>query len=115
VEFKTLLVRTYSVALSGYREEVIEYSPLHAAHDATEVTVKSSMKQSGREPMTLDYDMEKTPAGWKVYDIKIGGASLITTYRDTFAGRVRDVGIEGLIKSLSDKNRQALKTATSGR
>jgi hypothetical protein len=50
--------------------------------------------------------MEKTPTGWKVYDIKVGGVSLVTTYRETFAGQVRDVGVDGLIKSLSDKNRR---------
>lgn len=110
-EFKTLLVRTYSTALSGYRDQVIEYKPLRAAPGATEVTVRSDVQQSGRERMTIDYDMEKTPAGWKVYDIKIAGVSLVTTYRDTFASRVRDGGIEGLIKSLSDKNRRGgLKT-----
>jgi phospholipid transport system substrate-binding protein len=105
-EFKTLLVRTYSAALSGYRDQVIEYRPLHAPADATEVTVRSEVRQPGRERMTLDYDMEKTPVGWKVYDIKIAGISMVTTYRDSFAGKVRDGGIEGLIKSLSDKNRQ---------
>ncbi len=113
LEFKTLLVRTYSTALSGYRDQVIEYRPLRAAPDATEVTVRSDMQQSGRERMTIDYDMEKTPAGWKVYDIKIAGVSLVTTYRDTFASRVRDGGIEGLIKALWDKNRQgAFKTGS---
>ena len=105
-EYKTLLVRTYSVALSSYRDQVVEYRPLRAAADATEVTVKSDLRQPGRESMTIDYDMEKTAAGWKVYDIKIAGISLVTAYRDTFASRVRDGGIEGLIKSLSDKNRQ---------
>ncbi|HYM99820.1 MAG TPA: ABC transporter substrate-binding protein [Aestuariivirgaceae bacterium] len=105
-EFKTLLVRTYSAALASYRDQVIEYKPLRAAPDATEVTVRSDVQQSGRERMTIDYDMERTPAGWKVYDIKIAGISLVTTYRDTFASRVREGGIEGLIKSLWDKNRQ---------
>jgi phospholipid transport system substrate-binding protein len=106
LEFKTLLVRTYSTALSSYRDQVIEYKPLRLAPDATEVTVRSDMRQSGADRLTIDYDMEKTPAGWKVYDIKIAGVSLVTTYRGTFAGKVRDGGIEGLIKSLSDKNRQ---------
>jgi phospholipid transport system substrate-binding protein len=113
-EFKTLLVRTYSTALAGYRDQVIEYKPLRAAAGATEVTVRSDVQQSGRERMTIDYDMEKSPAGWKVYDIKIAGVSLVTNYRDTFAGRVRDGGIEGLIKSLADKNRQSdLSTVSS--
>ena len=116
LEFKTLLVRTYSTALSSYRDQVIEYKPLRVAPDATEVTVKSDVKQSGRERMTIDYDMEKTPAGWKVYDIKIAGISLVTAYRDTFASRVRNGGVDGLIKSLSDKNRQdGLKTVNNER
>ncbi len=114
-EFKTLLVRTYSMALSGYRDQVIEYKPLRAEPGATEVTVRSDLRQSGRERLNIDYDMEKTAAGWKVYDIKIAGVSLVTTYRGTFASRVRDGGIEGLIKSLTDRNRQAFKTANSGR
>ena len=116
LEFKTLLVRTYSTALSSYRDQVIEYKPLRVAPDATEVTVRSDVQQSGAERLTIDYDMEKTPAGWKVYDIKIAGVSLVTTYRGTFAGKVRDGGIEGLIKSLWDKNRQSgIKTVTNER
>ena len=57
--------------------------------------------------MTIDYDMEKTTAGWKVYDIKIAGISLITNYQSTFAQTIRDGGVDGLIESLSAKNRQA--------
>jgi phospholipid transport system substrate-binding protein len=105
-EFKTLLVRTYSTALSSYRDQVIEFKRPRAAPGDTEVTVKSVIKQPGTEPLTMDYDMEKIAAGWKVYDIKIDGVSLITTYRETFAGKVREGGVDGLIKSLSDKNRQ---------
>ena len=115
-EFKSLLVHTYSTALSDYRDQEIVYKPLRAAPDATEVTVRSEVRQSGRERLSIDYDVEKTPAGWKVYDIKIAGISLVTTYRDSFAGRVRDGGIEGLIKSLWDKNRQSgIKTVTNER
>lgn len=105
-EFKTLLVRTYSTVLSSYRDQVIEFKQLRAAPGDTEVTVKSEMKQPGTAALTMDYDMEKLAAGWRVYDIKVDGVSLITTYRETFAGKVREVGVDGLIKSLSDKNRQ---------
>ena len=115
-EFKTLLVRTYSAALASYRDQVIEFKRLRAGSGDTEVTVKSVMKQPGREALAMDYDMEKQAAGWKVYDIKIDGVSLITTYRETFAGKVREGGVDGLIKSLSDKNRQSgFKTVNSGR
>lgn len=105
-EFKTLLVRTYSSALSSYRDQVIEFKRLSAASGDTEVTVKSVVRQPGAAPLTMDYDMEKMAGGWKVYDIKIDGVSLITAYRATFAGKVREGGVDGLIKSLSDKNRQ---------
>ena len=105
-EFQTLLVRTYSTALANYRNQLIEFKPLRAAPAATEVTVKSVVKQPGMDALSLDYEMEKTAAGWKVYDIKLDGISLITTYRDTFANKVRADGVDGLIKALADKNRQ---------
>jgi phospholipid transport system substrate-binding protein len=105
-EFRTLLVRTYSTALSAYRNQVIEVKPLRAKPDDADVMVRSEVKQSGTEPVTLDYSMEKTPNGWKVYDVAVGGVSLVTTYRDTFANEVRNVGVDGLIKALAEKNRQ---------
>jgi len=105
-EFRTLLVRTYSTALSAYRNQVIEVKPLRAKPDDADVMVRSEVKQSGTEPVTLDYSMEKTPNGWKVYDVAVGGVSLVTTYRDAFANEVRNVGVDGLIKALADKNRQ---------
>jgi phospholipid transport system substrate-binding protein len=105
-EFRTLLVRTYSTALAAYRNQVIEVKPLRAKPDDADVVVRSEVKQSGTEPVTLDYSMEKTPNGWKVYDVAVGGVSLVTTYRDAFANEVRNVGVDGLIKALADKNRQ---------
>jgi phospholipid transport system substrate-binding protein len=105
-EFRTLLVRTYSTALSAYRNQVIEVKPLRAPPGDADVVVRSEVKQSGTEPVTLDYSMEKTPNGWKVYDVTVGGVSLVTTYRDTFANEVRNAGVDGLIKALADKNRQ---------
>jgi phospholipid transport system substrate-binding protein len=105
-EFKALLVRTYSMALSSYRDQVIEFRSMHTAPGDSEVTVKSVVKQSGTEPIAMDYDMEKTSAGWKVYDIKVAGISLVTTYRESFSEKIRDGGVDGLIKALEDKNRQ---------
>jgi len=104
-EFKMLLVRTYSTALAQYRGETIDFRKLRAASSATELTVRSVVRQPGKEQMTLDYDMEKTPAGWKIYDVKVAGVRLVATYRDIFAEKVRDVGVEGLIKFLADENR----------
>jgi len=104
-EFKTLLVRTYATALRNYRGEAIHFKPLRAAPLDTEVTVRSEVKQAGREPMTLDYQMEKTQAGWKIHDVKVAGVRLVSTYRDVFTEKVRDGGVDGLIKFLADGNR----------
>ena len=105
-QFRTLLVRTYSTALTSYRNQTIDFKPLRAQPADTDVTVRSEVRQSGSEPVTIDYSMEKTPSGWKVYDVVVGGVSLVTTYRDTFANEIRNAGVDGLIKTLSDKNRQ---------
>jgi phospholipid transport system substrate-binding protein len=106
-EFKTLLVRTYSNALSLYRDQAIEFKPIRMRPDDTEVTVKSDIRQRGAQTVTLDYDMAKTPSGWKVFDVKVSGVSLITNYREDFAAQVRESGIDGLIKVLVSKNRGA--------
>lgn len=112
-EFRTLLVRTYSTALSTYKNQVIEFKPLRAAAGDTEVTVKTQVKQPGTEPISIDYGMEKTPNGWKVYDVVVGGVSLVTNYRETFNAEIRDGGIDGLIKSLASKNRSLETQASS--
>lgn len=104
-EFRTLLVRTYSNALTLYRDQVVDFKPLHMKAGDTEVTVRSEIRQKSAQPVTLDYDMEKTANGWKVYDVKVGGVSLITNYREDFAAQVRESGIDGLIKALASKNR----------
>jgi len=105
-EFKTLLVRTYSTALSSYRDQSVEFKPLRARPEETEVTVRTEIKQKAGQPIPIDYEMEKTPAGWKVFDVKVAGVSLITTYKDDFASQIRESGVDGLIKTLANKNRQ---------
>jgi len=105
-EFKALLVRSYSAPLSSYRGQTVEFLRPRMSPEAGEVTVKSYVIQPGKDPVSIDYDMEKTPAGWKAYDVKVGGVSLITTYREAFAEQIRDGGVDGLISSLSGKNRQ---------
>jgi phospholipid transport system substrate-binding protein len=104
-QFRTLLVRTYSGALASYKNEVIEFMPLHAGAGDTDVTVRTQVKRSGTEPIGIDYSMEKTPGGWKVYDVSVAGASLVISYRDTFNTEVRQNGVDGLIKALENKNR----------
>ena len=105
-QFRTLLVRTYSTALTSYRNQTIDFKPLRAQPADADVMVRSEVRQSGAEPVTIDYSIEKTPSGWKVYDVVVGGVSLVTTYRDTFANEIRNAGVDGLIKTLADKNRQ---------
>jgi phospholipid transport system substrate-binding protein len=104
-EFRKLLLRAHSWALSGYADQRIEFKRLRMAPGDTQVRLRSEPGQPGSRP-NLDYDMEHTPAGWKVFDIKLGGVSLIATYREAFADAVRDNGLDGLIASLSENNRQ---------
>ena len=113
-EFRNLLVRTYSGALSTYKNEVIEFKPLRAAAGDTDVTVRTQVKRPGNEPVSIDYSMEKTPSGWKVYDVVVGGVSLVTNYRDSFNSQIHDGGVDGLIKSLASKNR-SLETQTGNK
>lgn len=104
-EFKTLLVRTYSSALSAYRDQKFDFRPLRAKPTDTDVTVQVRIAQVGREAVMLDYDMEKTPTGWKAYDVRVGGVSLVANYRTEFANEIRDHGIDGLVRSLTAKNK----------
>ncbi len=103
-QFRALLVRTYSGALSQYRDQTMEYKPLRADPAATDVTVKTEVVRSGQVPVQIDYSMTKTPTGWKAYDVIVGGVSLVTNYRDEFNEQVKSGGVDGLIKTLSDKN-----------
>jgi phospholipid transport system substrate-binding protein len=106
-EFRTLLVRTYSNALTQYRDEKLDVKPVRADANATEVTVKSEVVREGRAPLQIDYAMAKTPQGWKAYDVIVGGVSLVTNYRDDFNEQVKTGGIDGLIKTLAEKNKGA--------
>lgn len=103
-ELKTQLVRTYSIALAKYSGEVVDFKPLRAGPLATDVTVKSVLSQPGRARMALNYDMQKTAAGWKIYDVTVAGVRLVSTYREVFGQRVREGGVDGLIKFLADGN-----------
>ena len=105
-QFKTLLVRTYSIELTRYRDQVVDFKRLRMAPLATDVTVKSEVRQRGKGWVTLDYAMQRTPAGWKIYDVKIAGVRLVTTYRDVFAKKVRESGVDGLIGFLVARNRE---------
>jgi len=106
-EFQTLLVRTYSGALASYGDQAVEFRPLRAAAGDTEVTVKSLIRQSGTEPIAVEYDLARVGAQWKIFDVRISGISLVATYRSSFADEVRNNGVDGLISLLERKNRQS--------
>ena len=104
-EFKTLLVRTYSTALNKYRDETIEFKPLRMSPGDTDVVVRTQVMRQGAQPVQIDYSLEKSPDGWKAYDVVIGGVSLVTNYRDEFNQQVQSGGIDGLVKTLAERNK----------
>jgi phospholipid transport system substrate-binding protein len=107
-EFRTLLVRTYSNALSTYSDRSIQVEPLKG-DPAGDTLVKTKVIQAGgQQPIPIDYSMEKTGDGWKVYDVTVAGVSLVTNYRSTFNSQVSEGGIEKLIKTLSEKNKSLI-------
>ena len=110
-EFRTLLVRTYASALAAFSEQKFDFRPLRAKPADTDVTVQVRVLQPGAQPVPIDYSMEKTASGWKVYDVMVGGVSLVANYRTEFNNVVRESGIDGLIKSFSAKNRSLEGTA----
>lgn len=103
--FRTLLVRTYSNSLTQYRDQTIDFKPLRADPADTVVKVQTSVRQSGAQPIAIDYALEKTGQGWKVFDVVVSGVSLVTNYRGSFGDEIRAGGIDGLIKSLEAKNK----------
>jgi phospholipid transport system substrate-binding protein len=103
-EFQSLLIRTYSNALTQYKGQTIDFKPLRMQPADTDVTVHTEVKQAGSKSITIDYEMEKKADGWKVYDVVVAGVSLVTNYRDEFSQQIKANGIDGLIKSLHEKN-----------
>jgi phospholipid transport system substrate-binding protein len=103
-QFRTLLVRTYSTSLTQYRNQSIDVKALKLAPADTEVVVKTLIVQPGGQPIPIDYSMEKTAGGWKVYDVLIDGVSLVTNYRSSFNTEIKEKGIDALIKSLGERN-----------
>lgn len=104
-EFKTLLVRTYSNALTSYKNQKIVYKPFRMNVGDSEALVRTEVIQPGSKPVPIDYNLEKADAGWKVFDVVVAGISLVTNYRDQFAQEVRNGGIDGLIAAIAGKNK----------
>lgn len=105
-EFQEMLVRTYAVALLNYSGQQIEYLPLRASAVEDDVLVQTKVSDSGAPPIPIDYRLYRTLGGWKVYDVSIDGVSLVSNYRSSFAEQVQRNGVDGLIRQLSDRNRQ---------
>ena len=107
-EFKTLLVRTYSGALGEVKDQTLSFRPLRAKPEDTEVVVRSEVRGRG-EPIQLDYRLEKTADGWKIYDLNVLGVWLVETYRTQFAQEINAKGIDGLIATLVQRNKAGTK------
>jgi len=105
-QFRSLLVRTYSNALTQYKDQTIEFRSLRARAEDTDVTVRADIRQPGAPAIALDFRLEKVVEGWKVYDVAVAGVSLVANYRGSFSQEIRQGGLDGLIRSLEDKNRQ---------
>jgi phospholipid transport system substrate-binding protein len=110
-EFRNLLIHTYAGALSQVKDQRLDVRPLRANPSDLEVEVQSQVIQPRAQPIQLDYRLEKTGEGWKIYDINILGAWLTATYKPTFAAEVNRSGIDGLIRMLAEKNRQLANNA----
>lgn len=110
-EFRDLLVYTYSGAISQIKDQKLEFKPMRADPGDTEVEVRSEVVQPRGEPLQLNYRLEKAGSGWKIYDVNVLGAWLVETYKGNFATEIGKGGIDGLIKTLSDKNKKLSASA----
>ncbi len=113
-EFRTLLVRTYAIALYEYTDQQAVYLPSRSDPAATETTVKTEVRQSGGvPPIQINYDLYLKDGAWKVYDVTIEGASLVTNYRSNYASEIRQHGLDSLIAKLAARNQQHVKTGAN--
>jgi phospholipid transport system substrate-binding protein len=109
-EFRSLIIHTYSGALSNIRDQQVVLRPLRENPGSSDVEVQTEITQPGREPIQLAYRVEKSADGWKIYDISILGAWLVQTYKNTFSAQISKGGVDGLIKTLADKNKNLNNT-----
>jgi phospholipid transport system substrate-binding protein len=105
-EFKVLLVRTYSGALAQVKDQTVSLKPMRSSPEDTEVVVRTEVRGKG-DPIQLDYRLEKTPSGWKIYDVNVLGVWLVENYRNSFAQEIGANGVDGLIAKLAERNKAA--------
>jgi phospholipid transport system substrate-binding protein len=110
-EFRSLLVYTYSGAISQIKDQRVEFKPVRAEPSDTEVEVRSQVVQQRGEPIQLNYRLAKEASGWKIYDVNVLGAWLVETYKGNFSAEISKGGIDGLIKALSEKNKKLAASA----
>ncbi len=103
-EFRQLLVRTYSSALLEYTDQELVYLPMEGSEDDGQVIVRTEIEQAGGFPIPIHYRMRLGDDGWKVFDISVDEVSLVTNYRSSFARAIRKNGVDGLIKTLQERN-----------
>ena len=108
-EFKILIVRTYAGALTQVKDQTVQLKPFRAAAEDTEVVVRTEVRGKG-EPIQLDYRLEKSPAGWKIFDVNVLGVWLVEQYKSSFAQEIGSGGVDGLIAKLAERNKAAAKT-----
>ena len=111
-EFKILLVRTYSGALAQVKDQTVQLKPMRSSPEDTEVVVRSEVRGKG-DPIQLDYRLEKTPSGWKIYDVNVLGVWLVENYRNSFAQEIGANGVDGLIAKLAERNKAAAGASKS--
>ena len=114
-EFRTLLVRTYASSISAYYDRRFDFRPLRANPGDTDVTVNVRVLQPGAQAVQIEYDMDKTAAGWKVWDVRVGGISLVLNYRTEFANLARESGVEGVIRTVAAKNKSLEAASRAGK
>jgi phospholipid transport system substrate-binding protein len=105
-EFRILLVRTYAKALLEYNDQKIIYLPIEGSLEGGDVTVRTEIEQAGGFPIPLNYSLKQGKQGWKVYDISVDDISLVMNYRSSFSREIRKNGVDGLIKTLGERNRE---------
>ena len=110
-EFKSLLVRTYSGALAQVKDQTVQLKPMRGGADDAEVVVRTEVRGKG-DPIQLDYRLEKSADGWKIYDVNVMGVWLVENYRNSFAQEIGTSGIDGLIAKLAERNKTAAARKT---
>jgi phospholipid transport system substrate-binding protein len=111
-EFRTLLVRTYATSLRAYQGGRIDVTQVGQASSKDRATVNMRIYRTDGAPIEISFLAHNRRGPWLVYDIRIEGISLVTNYRSEFSAILRRKDVEGLIRTLKNRNRQIQVTAS---